>query len=723
MPEGQVTSSATATFDVGGDLYAIPGNALPYLGRLLSPALFDVSYLERAGYGNRTSLPVIITWRHATHAAVPGITSARAGLRTTGSIAASSARFGQELTRDLGTHSGPLSGIEHIALAPPRPGQSELGTPEAVSPPAPLTGERSTGPARLYSLTVSTTNRSGQPTYALVAIQNLSNVSIYYSVVAVAPGADVVASVPAGQYSVEALDAGYSSLGYPDTLAVAVSADVTVSHDTVVALSARKAVPVSVSVPTPGAQTQVASLTFTRMSAAGGGLSGGLTVNGPGTASTLPPVHLYATPTARPRIGALGYSASWALVPDNTGVSSPDIPYSYYLDYSSNAGIPRTLSHVVTMADVATVHDSFAGPASGDGDMFFATPYQPAAAFATSLYPSWFTFPAPTSRDDYFGGTAGTTWQMQAELVPAPMSSLTPVASPIGPFQTFKPGQVSYVTWGAGPAVPQPAWQDQGVATSTGGGNVGFSTELAYVCPVCRQGSLLSFNAQVSDTDPEHSDPNFGLGSDVFASTAGAATDSLMFYINGRLTQESALSGQVYPLLPVKADYEIDWSSSTPPGWSDLGVREDSVWTFRSAPAAADRLPPYELCSPDTSLPCSYVPLVFASYNFGDGLTGEVTAPGTETFEVTGYHERGDDAPPVSQASVQVSFNDGTTWKPAAVTSLGHGTFRVTVADPDLSGYASVRVTLSDGAGDTLRQTIIQAWALEPASGSGSEGR
>lgn len=723
-PDGHVTSSATATFDVGGDLYAIPGNALPYLGTLFDPALFDVSYLERAGFGSRASLPVIVTWRHPSHAAVPGLTSARTGLRTTGSIATSSASFGQELTRDLHSHGGPLAEIEHIALAPPSVRTSALGTPEGASPAVPLRSERAASKSRLYSLTVSTTDHSGQPTYAVVAVQNISNLSTYYSITELAPGATFAASVPAGHYSVEALDVGYNSLDLIGTLTVAVSPDVTVNRDTAIALSARKAVPVSVTVPTPGAQTQLATLAFTRMSAAGGGLSGGLSMWGPGTSSEVPAIHMYATPTARPRTGMLGYNASLALVPANTGLASPDIRYSYYLDYSSSAGIPRILSHAVTMKDVAAVHDGFASPASGDGDMFFATPYQQWATYAISLYPSWYTFPAPTSRDDYFGGTARTVWQMEAELVPAPISSLTPVSAPIGPFETFKPGQVRYVTWGGGPAVPAPEWQDQRVADDkAGGGALGGFSQLAYVCPVCREGSVLSFNAQVADGDPEHSDPSYGFGTNMLASSTGAATDSLKFYVNGRLTQVSDQSGQVYPLLPVRADYKIDWSSSTPPGWSDLGVSEDSAWTFSSAPARADRLPSYELCSPDTSQSCSYVPLVFASYHFSDGLTGEVTAPGTETFEVTGYHERGDGAPPVSQASAEASFNDGTTWAPAAVTSLGHGTFRVTVTDPDISGYASVRVTLSDAAGDTLRQTIIRAWALEPASDSGSEGR
>jgi hypothetical protein len=171
-------------------------------------------------------------------------------------------------------------------------------------------------------------------------------------------------------------------------------------------------------------------------------------------------------------------------------------------------------------------------------------------------------------------------------------------------------------------------------------------------------------------------------------------------------------SAQVFPLLPGQAHYKIDWASTANPAWNGLGTRVDSQWTFGSAQARPDRMPPYEYCSPDPTQKCSFVPLVFAGYDFGDGLAGQVPAGGTRTFTVHAFHEAGENGPPVTHATVQVSFDDGTTWTPAPVTSLGGGVFRATVSQPGSSGYASVRVSLADAAGDTLRQTIIRAYAL-----------
>jgi hypothetical protein len=257
-----------------------------------------------------------------------------------------------------------------------------------------------------------------------------------------------------------------------------------------------------------------------------------------------------------------------------------------------------------------------------------------------------------------------------------------------------------------------------GVPVSTaGGGALGFSSAQYYLCPVCREGELLSFNAQLADSDPEHTDLVAGFGDGVLATTSAEPTDELKFYRNGKLAQVSGLSAQVFPLLPGQAHYKIDWASTANPAWNGLGTKVDSEWTFNSAPARPDRMPSYEYCSPDATQQCSFVPLVFAGYDFGDGLASQVPAGGTKTFTVRAFHEAGDDGPPITHAAVQVSFDDGTTWSPATATSLGGGVFRVTVTQPDTSGYVSVRVSLTDAAGDKLRQTIIRAYALTTREG------
>jgi hypothetical protein len=734
--DGKPASSAATTFNVGGDTYAIPGNAMPYLGTLLDPRLFDVSYLQRAGYSRLPALPVTITWRYASHSAVPGITSAAHGTTTSGTVS-SGARLGAALTagikaaRGAPNVQGPLAQVKRISLAPlpataagSATARSAPSSPEAA-PAVPLSSTES-HPGKVYGLTVTVLGRDGQPsTDAVVAIQNLDSFNAYHSVTAVSTG-QVSVSVPAGPYAIEAYAQTDGSFGafFPEAVSL-VTAQAMVGSNSQVTLDARTAKPVTAQVPDAGAAALMATMQFVRRSADGNGLSVADQMYGSGLSTLLTPVQFYATPAPRPQLGSLGFADSWTFVPVGTGLASPDIPYSYLLNFASADGIPTAQSHVVTAADLATVHESFPSTVDGNGDTFLVAPYNPWGLGTFWLFPDWIPFPAPTQRDDYYYGTPGTVWRQLAEGNAPPLDAPTPETAPFGPYVTYHPGEVTSDTWNGGPGVPQPQWQDMGVNDPTIGPLSGFHTDLSYPCPVCRQGQLMSFEAQESDGVPGHWDPVFGYGTGVVSSTTpGQGADDLKFYANGVLTQESGFSSQIFPLLPGTAKYAIDWTSTRPDSvWSTLGTSVTSDWTFTSGPARSSKLPSHEYCSPSPMLSCTYLPLVFASYDFHDGLDGQVTAPGTETFTVTGYHEAGDNAPAVTQATVQVSFDDGKTWTKAPATSLGGGRFRISVTQPDSTGFASVRVFLSDGAGDTLSQTIIHAWALAAASGTSSEGR
>ncbi|HEY1916170.1 MAG TPA: hypothetical protein VGH27_11415 [Streptosporangiaceae bacterium] len=747
---GRLSTNAALTFDVGGDIYAIPADALPYLGSVLDPRLFDVSYLERAGYAGLSSLPVTVTWRHAAHAAVPGITAASTGTKTRGTISTASGSFGHLLAAEpsgAANANGPLSQVRHITLAslptagPATTKQAALaqaaaeqaiagqgaaeqlgaaGQPMASPAPAvPLSSGVRAGTRELYTLTVGVRDHSGKPATGIVAIQDLSDLGAFYSIADVTAGQQDSVSLPAGNYAVEAISVDYDSIGLVSNLSLVPDNSVRVDADTSISLNAHTAVPVSVTVPTKTAEPLLAVTSFTRWSARGGSVGGSVQMFGSGAADGVPPIHMYVTPTPKPATGSLGYAASYVLVPRGTGVEEPepDVRYNYYLDFADPDGISADQAQVMTASDLATVHNSFAAPGSGDGAVTFSTPFEPWASFATQLYSAWYAFPDPDTRTDYFGGTPGTVWQQMAELVEPPLDNMYPISSPESPFESFTPGTRTSVTWGASPAVPEPEWQDMGVpSTSAGGGAVGGSSAQFYLCPVCREGNLLSFNAQIGDTDPTHTDLVDGYGNGVLNTTNAEPANELKFYRNGTLAQVSGYSAQVFPLLPGQAQYRIDWASTANPAWNGMGTKVNSEWTFSSAPAAPDTLPSYEYCSPDASQQCSYVPLVFASYDFGAGLTGQVPAGGTHTFTVSAFHEAGDNGPAITHAKVQVSFDDGTTWAPATVTGQGGGDYSVTVNQPDTSGYVSVRVTLTDAAGDSLQQTIIRAYALTTSS-------
>ena len=92
---GRLPGGLTA-LRLGGQDYAIPQAALPYLGRGLDLSLFNVGALERAEHGGR--VPLTLRYRGRL-GAVPGVTVTRAGTGTAAGYltADSAARLGTGL--------------------------------------------------------------------------------------------------------------------------------------------------------------------------------------------------------------------------------------------------------------------------------------------------------------------------------------------------------------------------------------------------------------------------------------------------------------------------------------------------------------------------------------------------------------------------------------------------------------------------------------------------
>ncbi|MEJ3748660.1 S8 family serine peptidase [Actinomycetes bacterium KLBMP 9797] len=128
-----------------------------------------------------------------------------------------------------------------------------------------------------------------------------------------------------------------------------------------------------------------------------------------------------------------------------------------------------------------------------------------------------------------------------------------------------------------------------------------------------------------------------------------------------------------------------------------LSTRTRVEWTFRSGHVDGDAL-----ARLDTSV-----------VRFTPRLAAGETAPAGRRFDIPFAVRRqpGSSAGPVRTLTVEVSFDDGATWTPAAVRR--HGERGVaTVRHPAGAGYASLRATSTDTAGNTVTQTVIRAYRL-----------
>jgi hypothetical protein len=85
-------------------------------------------------------------------------------------------------------------------------------------------------------------------------------------------------------------------------------------------------------------------------------------------------------------------------------------------------------------------------------------------------------------------------------------------------------------------------------------------------------------------------------------------------------------------------------------------------------------------------------------------------APGNRRFSFPAYVERQDGPARITSLSVDVSYDDGTTWQRADV-HRDHDHWSVTVRHPR-AGYVSLRSRATDGDGNRLDQTIVRAYQL-----------
>ncbi|TDD71060.1 peptidase S8/S53 subtilisin kexin sedolisin [Jiangella aurantiaca] len=145
------------------------------------------------------------------------------------------------------------------------------------------------------------------------------------------------------------------------------------------------------------------------------------------------------------------------------------------------------------------------------------------------------------------------------------------------------------------------------------------------------------------------------------------------------------------------ADFELSLETTAGRGnFSDLWTHTATTWGFRSARPAVDR---------------EVLPLIQLAYDLETGLYNEVPAGASYPLELRPSYPAGAAGPGGFTATAEVSFDDGATWQPTPVTPSGDGGLRASVPAAG-DGFASLRVTVADAAGNSVRQEIDRAWRV-----------
>ncbi|MEV2242068.1 S8 family serine peptidase [Micromonospora sp. NPDC049891] len=164
---------------------------------------------------------------------------------------------------------------------------------------------------------------------------------------------------------------------------------------------------------------------------------------------------------------------------------------------------------------------------------------------------------------------------------------------------------------------------------------------------------------------------------------------------DGRQIADLSAGWAPVPTIAGPARYRLDVSTRRSSEAWRYATRTETAWQFTSArPASSEATP---------------LPLLQVDYQVPADLRGEVSGKRSHKLGLTLRQPAGVAAPVGTSLRVEVSFDAGRTWRTASVRA--HGS-RYTATVPAGQGAVSLRVHASDRAGNTVEQTVIDAYGL-----------
>jgi subtilisin family serine protease len=235
--------------------------------------------------------------------------------------------------------------------------------------------------------------------------------------------------------------------------------------------------------------------------------------------------------------------------------------------------------------------------------------------------------------------------------------------------RSYPPGLTS-TSWGKAPLAP-------GVPIAAG------------VRSVRQDGQLHLRLAGYTDADPEHFYP----------------LSQWWFHGETSLTRDGEPLGECVTFTVLECDVEVPDTDSTytltahlpPLHFTDAVPESTTTWTFGSAPGEA------------------VLPLLDLDFDLPLSLDNTLPAGTPATLHLGVRRQPGSTGGPVAMPRVQLSYDDGASWRDVAVVSLEPGQYQARFKQPDLAatnGFVSLRVTARDADGNSVKQEVNRAYRL-----------
>ncbi|KOV72593.1 peptidase S8 [Streptomyces sp. AS58] len=367
-------------------------------------------------------------------------------------------------------------------------------------------------------------------------------------------------------------------------------------------------------------------------------------------------------------------------------------PYLYDITANWQQYIPKDVTYTVSDRNTAQVKASYAnnGPLPWTSEQRFSWRPYAGIALETSRW-------APTGKPRTEYVTSGDTqWMHTVEFMTGPeqynggalRSGLSDTP------RTFKTGEKATEDWYN--AVVRP------------------SIPRGWSRPAVRDGDTLSLSI------PEYTDAAIGHwgrkqvpptdgGVGARTGTPGMPDDpsyvkgdtvAAVLYRNGKKVSDAADAWRSFSVPAGAADYRLDLTTERATEYWRTGTRTSTSWVFRSDTAAKETL----------------LPLLQVDYGVRADLSNTVRGGKRHDIDLTVRHQDGLATPTGVKLKVEASFDDGKTWKgQVSIEDRGHNRFTATIERPDdqrHGEYVTLRVTATDKAGNSVRQTVERAYLL-----------
>ncbi|WP_158845784.1 S8 family peptidase [Saccharothrix deserti] len=350
--------------------------------------------------------------------------------------------------------------------------------------------------------------------------------------------------------------------------------------------------------------------------------------------------------------GAASFTAAARLAKPDTDGTFVGSPYQYNVSWTHDGAVPEQLDRSFADRDLVKVNSVSAAAAPGKTGFRDNMAGGPLPLRITEFY---------TPDTEWYGGFT----QMTA-----------PYAYPQETFQysvkprRFQPGRPATEKWNAavfGPAFPL--------------------TERPYEW-AARRGDTVGVSVPMfTDQDSNH----YGYSATVKAQTT-LHRDGKM--LAGTWEEAGYLDS---PVPADKGTYTLN-AKATRTGVADLSSFVMAEWTFTSEHVAGDEP----------------APLPLLAVRFAPSLDDENRAEAGRPFAFPVYVQRNGvaGAQGVATPAVQVSYDEGATWKPVPLVKVGER-WIAAVAHPADAKFVSLKAQARDAEGNSVDQTILKAYALK----------